>query len=185
MNLEFWSKFSGWGSSLFGNIDFKIDAHLVDFNISRSSDGDPVGVGEISGQVSGNTCSNEFGSVGGVVSVELDVTDWWLWKSDSDVLEESSIEINLWDLDVFDDVEDVWDSNVLGVVDSFLGDGDGDTWTGSGGSTDECAKFVEHIEYKIVMIINKNSPFINQMLVIEYRNYSISRNTQVIIFICM
>jgi len=67
-----------------------------------------------------------------------------LWKSNSDVLEVTSIKVDLWDLDVLDDVEDVWDSNVFGVVDTFFGDGYGDTWTSGGGSgCDECDEF-EH-----------------------------------------
>ena len=79
------------------NIDFHIDAHLFDFNVSRSGNGDPVGVGEISGQVSGDTISKELGSVVGVVGIEGDVADWWLWKSNSDVLKVTSIKVNLWD----------------------------------------------------------------------------------------
>jgi len=55
-----------------------------------------------------------------MISVEGDVTDWWLWKSDSDVLEETSIEVNFRDLDILDDIKDVWNSNILGVVDTFF-----------------------------------------------------------------
>lgn len=145
LNLKLWGHLSGWSSCLFGNIDFHIECHLVDFNISMSANGDPVGVGEISGQVSGNSISKELSSVGDGVGVEGDVTDWWLWKSNSDVLEVTSIEVDLWDLDVLDDVEDVWDSNVLGIVKTFFGDGYGDTWASGGGgsSCDECDEF-EH-----------------------------------------
>jgi len=147
LNLKFWCILA-LSALLFRNINFHIDAHLVDFNINVSSDSDPVGVREITGHVSCNSISNELGSVGGVVDVEGDVADWWLWKSNSDVLKETSIESNLWDIDVLDDVEDVWDSNVFGVVDTFLGDRYGDTWTvGSGSSgSDECTEFI-HIVF--------------------------------------
>jgi len=63
-----------------------------------------------------------------MISVEGDVTDWWLWKSDSDVLEETSIEVNFRDLDILDDIKDVWNCNVLGVVDTFFGNGNVNTW---------------------------------------------------------
>jgi hypothetical protein len=65
LNLKLWGHLGGWSSWLFGNINFHIDSHLVDFNISRSGNGDPVGVGEISGQVSGNSIGKELSSVGG------------------------------------------------------------------------------------------------------------------------
>jgi len=46
--------------------------------------------------VSGDTISKELGSVVGVVGIEGDVADWWLWESNSDVLKVTSIKVNLW-----------------------------------------------------------------------------------------
>lgn len=147
LNLKFWSHLGGWCSSLLRNINFHIDSHLFDVNFSRSSDGDPVGVGEISSQNSSDLVSFELSSVVSVIGVEGDSTNWWLWKSNSDVLEVTSIEINFWDLDVLDDVEDVWNSNILSIIDTFSRDGYTDTWSvwNSSGGGDESDEFVEHI----------------------------------------
>jgi hypothetical protein len=71
--LKLWGHFGRWGSWLLRDINFHIDGHFLDINLSRSTNGDPVGVGEISAHYSGDTVSNELGTVVDAVSVELDI----------------------------------------------------------------------------------------------------------------
>jgi hypothetical protein len=65
--LKFWGHFGRWGSWLFRNINFHINSHFLDVNISGTSDGNPVGIGEVSRKFGSNLVSYELSTVASMV----------------------------------------------------------------------------------------------------------------------
>jgi hypothetical protein len=76
-----------------------------------------------------NLTGLKIGTVISVVELDSNILDIWAWDVKLKVLKISTIEVNLWDSDVLDEVEDVWGDYVLSLVDTFLGNRDGDTWS--------------------------------------------------------
>lgn len=64
----------------------------------------------------------EVGTVVSMVEINIDVLNIGLWNIKNKVLKITSIEIDLWDFHVLDDVEDVWGDDVFSLTDTFLGD---------------------------------------------------------------
>lgn len=73
-----------------------------------------------------------------MIQGEVNIGESWLVDLDVKVGELSSGDVDLWDLDVLQVVEDDWGGNVLGVVETICGDGTSETWvSGLGGGGKE------------------------------------------------
>lgn len=119
-NGNHWSKLGGWGSRLSRHIELSIKVEFLDGYCGLSVDGDDVFEGEVSVQLSLDSIGKKLETIVLRIEVNVDVFGIWLGNLNFDVLELSSVEINLWNLKIFDILKDVWGDNVLSSADSFL-----------------------------------------------------------------
>jgi len=63
-----------------------------------------------------------------MLKVDTNILKWWLWEMDDKILQETSIEVDFSDFEIFGDVENEWSKNIFGLVCTFLCDGDSSSW---------------------------------------------------------
>ena len=128
-NSDHWSKLGGWGSWLSGGIELSIKVEFLDVDGSLTADRDKVLEGKVSVQFGLNAVGNKLEPILLIVKVNVDVAGIWLRNLNLDVLQFATIKINLWDLEIFDVLEDIWGEDVLCSAKSVLGDRGTKAWS--------------------------------------------------------
>lgn len=131
-NCDHWSKLGGWGSRLGSHIELSIKVEFLNDNSSLTADLDKILKGKVSGQGSLNVVGNKLESILRRIKINVDVLGSWLRNFDIDVLQFSTVEINLWEFEILDILEDIWGEDVLSSANSVLADRSSKAWSISG-----------------------------------------------------
>jgi hypothetical protein len=133
VGFKLWSELVTWRGLLSACVKLDVDGSLLDLDISLTINGDEAPlVVEVRGQLSLPIGNCELGTIACMLELHDHISWHWLDDFHIDVFEVASIEVDLWDADVADVLENIRNNDMETGVDTILSDGHADTWSLSG-----------------------------------------------------